>query len=99
MEGVHESEPSSVYHAHDAQVNPAAVAEVVALGGGAARMFALVQEWGDEGEPVMREVVAYGMELPGGRAMTVSPSGSGLGCWRTPQSACRRLASDLVWLL
>ncbi|MFC5749359.1 hypothetical protein [Actinomadura rugatobispora] len=94
MDGIHESEPSFVYHVDDR-----AAAEVAELAGGAvARMFALVQEYDDDNEQPVREVVAYGMELPGGLVMTVPPSGAGLSKWQSPDSASRRTGAELVWL-
>jgi hypothetical protein len=57
-----------------------------------ARMFALVQEYDDEDEQPVREIVAYGM------ALTVPPSGAGLSKWQSPDSASRRTGAELVWL-
>ncbi|XVQ12810.1 hypothetical protein ACQP1W_09710 [Spirillospora sp. CA-255316] len=99
MDGVHESELSPVYHVGDPDGKRAA-AEVARLAGGeAARMFALVEEYDDDNEQPVREIVAYGMALPGGHVMTVPPSGAGLFKWQSPQSASRRLGSELVWLV
>ncbi|TDC73667.1 hypothetical protein [Actinomadura sp. 7K507] len=91
MDDVHEPELLTVYHADEA--------EVVALAGGAApRLFALVREDYGEDDAVVEEVVAYGVALPDGSAATVPLSGRGLGRWLTPQSASRRMLSELVWL-
>ncbi|WP_433255332.1 hypothetical protein ACQPYK_14555 [Streptosporangium sp. CA-135522] len=66
-----------------------------ALTGELPRMFALVQ---DDDEETSVEVVAYGLELPGGTTTTVGANGHGFGRWRSPYSAAWRLHSDLVWL-
>lgn len=68
------------------------------------RVFALVQEFGEDdetgegGEEIVTEVVAYGLALPDGTAATVGLIGHGFGRWRSPYSAASRLHSDLVWL-
>ncbi|MER5649207.1 hypothetical protein [Streptosporangium sp. NPDC002524] len=67
------------------------------------RMFALVQEFYEEGEgeddgESVTEVVAYGLTLPGGTAAIVGANGHGFGRWTSAHSAARRLHSDLVWL-
>ena len=46
----------------------------------------------------MDEVVAYGIVMPDGSAATVPLGGRGLGWWCTPESASRRMFSELVWL-
>ncbi|MFG2090425.1 MULTISPECIES: hypothetical protein [unclassified Spirillospora] len=92
MDDVHESELPTVYHADVAEW-------AVALGGGVApRLFALVREVLGEDDAVLEEVVAYGIVLPDGSAATVPLSGRGFGRWLTPESASRRMVSDLVWL-
>ncbi|TDC41780.1 hypothetical protein E1281_36985 [Actinomadura sp. KC345] len=92
MDDVHESEQLTVYHAAEAE-------RVVALAGGAVpRLFALVREDVGEDDAVVEEVVAYGVALPDGSAATIPPSGQGFGRWLTPQSASRRMLSELVWL-
>lgn len=99
MEGIHRSEQPPVCHGDERDENRAAVAEVVALGGGwVARLFALVRERDDDHDLPVREIAAYGMALPDGRVMTAWPSGSGVCMWRSPESASRRLGSELVWL-
>lgn len=85
MDDVHESEQSSVYHATDGE-------------GRAPRLFILVREDFDEDDVVVREVVAYGIALPDGAAATIPAKGNGFGRWISPQSASRRLHSDLVWI-
>lgn len=92
MDDVHESEQLPVYHAEGAEW-------VAALTGGVVpRLFALVREDYGEDDAVVEEVVAYGIALPNGSAATVPAQGSGFGRWISPQSASRRLCSDLVWL-
>ena len=86
MDDVHGSELPPVYHAAEVGMN------------GPPRLFVLVQEDLDENDAVVREVVAYGIELPNGSAATVPVRGNGFGRWISPQSASRRLCSDLVWL-
>jgi hypothetical protein len=68
-----------------------------ALTGGLPRMFALVQESGEDDE-IVTEVVAYGLALPDGGAATVGVAASGFGRWISAHSAASRLNSDLVWL-
>ncbi|MEU8207060.1 hypothetical protein [Streptosporangium sp. NPDC049046] len=68
--------------------------DVRALAGGLPRVFALVQEFGED----VPEVVAYGLALPGGEAATVGVTARGFGSWRSADSAAYRLHSDLVWL-
>ena len=51
-----------------------------------------------EGDAVVDEVVAYGIVMPDGSAATVPISGRGFGRWLTPESASRRMQSELVWL-
>ncbi|MER5625329.1 hypothetical protein ABT061_30265 [Streptosporangium sp. NPDC002544] len=78
--------------------DPAQVREATyALTGGSPRLFALIQEFGEEGEEVDAVVVAYGMALPGGTVTTVGANGRGFGLWTSARSAARRLHSDLVW--
>ncbi|TYB46728.1 hypothetical protein [Actinomadura chibensis] len=86
MDDVHESEQTPVYHAVDAGTSEAP------------RLFVLVQEDLDEDYAVIREVVAYGIALPGGAAATVFARGGGFGRWISPESASRRLHSELVWV-
>jgi hypothetical protein len=75
--------------------------DVQALTGGLPRMFALIQEFGedsgDSGE-IVTEVVAYGLALPGGTAVTIGVTHQGFGRWMSAHSAASRLCSDLVWL-
>lgn len=68
-----------------------------ALIGGLPRMFALVQETGEDDEEIVVEVVAYGLALPCGTAATVGVV-NGFGRWMSAPSAASRLCSDLVWL-
>ncbi|MEU8039648.1 hypothetical protein [Streptosporangium sp. NPDC049078] len=68
--------------------------DVRALAGGLPRVFALVQEFGED----VPEVVAYGLALPGGEVATVGVTARGFGSWRSADSAAYRLHSDLVWL-
>ncbi|MEV0419532.1 hypothetical protein [Streptosporangium canum] len=70
---------------------------VRALAGGLPRMFALVQETGEDDEEIVVEVVAYGLALPCGTAATVGVV-NGFGRWTSARSAASRLRSDLVWL-
>ncbi|MFI0373300.1 hypothetical protein ACH35V_36035 [Actinomadura sp. 1N219] len=86
MDDVHESELMPVYHA--AREGTSEVP----------RLFMLVREDLDEDDEVVREVVAYGIALPGGAAATVAARGSGFGRWISPESASRRLCSELVWV-
>jgi hypothetical protein len=65
--------------------------------GGPPRLFALVQEDEDEHEEVVRQVTAYGIELPGGEAATVGAV-HGWGRWLSADSASEWTGSDLVWL-
>ncbi|OUC98034.1 hypothetical protein [Streptosporangium minutum] len=71
--------------------------DVRALAGGLPRMFALVQETGEDDEEIAVEVVAYGLALPCGTAATVGVV-NGFGRWTSAHSAASRLRSDLVWL-
>lgn len=92
MDDVHESEQSPVYHADVAEW-------AVELGGGVApRLFALVREDPGEGDAVVDAIVAYGIVMPDGSAVTVPIGGRGFGRWLTPESASRRMRSELVWL-
>ncbi|WP_156056065.1 hypothetical protein [Streptosporangium roseum] len=68
-----------------------------ALAGGLPRMFALVQETGEDDEEIVTEVVAYGLALPCGTAATVGVV-NGFGRWMSAHSTASRLRSDLVWL-
>lgn len=86
MDDVHEAELTPVYHAADVGTSEAP------------RLFVLVQEGVDEDDVVVREVVAYGIALPGGAAATVPARGNGFGRWISPETASRRLCSELVWV-
>ncbi|MFA1544898.1 hypothetical protein [Actinomadura chokoriensis] len=92
MDDVHGSEQVPVYHAEVAEW-------AVKLGGGVApRLFALVRNDFGEDERGEEELVAYGIALPDGSAVTVPLRGRGFGWWLTPGSASRRTFSELVWL-
>jgi len=93
MDGVHDTERPPVYHELELG---AIVAEL--WPGGPPRLFALVWEGDDENDQIVREVTAYGIALPNGSATTVGPAGSGWANWRSANSACWRMDSDLVWL-
>lgn len=60
------------------------------------RLFALLQEFGGEGDDVI-EVVTYGISLSAG-ATTIGVDGRLVGRWRSAESAARRLGAHLVWL-
>jgi hypothetical protein len=92
MDDIHQSEHSPVYHERDADTNRQEL-----WTGRPPRLFVLVQEF-DEHDAVVQEVVAYGIALPDGSAATISPQGWSSGRWRSPESASRRLCSDLLWL-
>lgn len=51
-----------------------------------------------ENDRTVREVMAYGIELPDGAAATVGVAMPGGGRWLSADSASRRMNSDLVWL-
>ena len=91
MDDVHDTERSPVYHDDDelrtivAELWPA----------GPPRLFALVQEDEDEDEQLVRHVMAYGIELPGGEAATV---GAVPGHWPSADSASECVGSDVLWL-
>lgn len=90
MDDVHETGQPPVYHVPE---TAAIVAELWPAG--PPRLFALVQAYEGEDEQVVRQVMAYGIELPGGGAATV---GRISGRWRSADSAASRLYSDLLWL-
>lgn len=74
-------------------------AAAAGLGGGrVARLFALVREADDDDGTPVREITAYGMALPDGRVMTTEASGTGVYFWQSPESASRRMDSELIWL-
>lgn len=89
---VHDTERPSVYHD---QANEAIVAEL--WPSGPPRLFALITEDEDEHEQVVREVFAYGIELPSGEAATVGAA-QGWGRWLDADNASRWTGSDLIWL-
>ncbi|GAA4240777.1 hypothetical protein GCM10022254_66830 [Actinomadura meridiana] len=92
MDDIQESELMPVYHADVAKW-------AVELGGGVApRLFALVREDLGEGDAVLDELVAYGIVMPDGSAATVPLSGHWFARWLTPESASRRMGSEVVWL-
>lgn len=93
MDDVRESEQPSVYHESE---TAAIMAELWPAG--SPRLFALVQEDEDEHEQVVRTVTAYGIELPGGEAVTIGAAMPGWGRWHSAGSARRRMFSELVWL-
>lgn len=95
MDGIHKSELSSVYH--EAVPDDGALAEEL-WEGNPPRLFALVQEDYGEDDSVIHEVVAYGIALPSGSATTFLASGEGIGRWISPESASRRLDSELIWV-
>ncbi|RAY13297.1 hypothetical protein DPM19_19615 [Actinomadura craniellae] len=96
MDGIRGSEQPPVYHERDPAGAGADAADPDRAG--TARLFMLVQEDTDDNDVPVRDVVAYGMALPGGHVLTVHPSGRGISNWRSPESASRRLDSELVWL-
>lgn len=102
MDGVHESERTSVYHVPDLDTTPEHDDAPLVLAGRRPRLFVLVQdvvESEDEAEVrLMPEVVAYGIALPDGAAATVSATGRDFGRWQSPESASRWLSSELVWV-
>jgi hypothetical protein len=103
MDGVHESERTSVYHVPDLDTTPDPDDEALVLvAGRRPRLFVLVQDVVEIEDEVAvtltREVVAYGIALPDGAAATVSATGQAFGRWQSPESASRRLSSELVWL-
>lgn len=99
MEGIRRSGRPSVPHGDEPESRIAAAEVAEPAGGRVARLFALVQEFDDDNDRPVREVVAYGMALPSGHTMTVTPSGAGIHTWQSPHSASRRLGSELVWLV
>lgn len=99
MDAVHKSELSSVYHVEEPDMNPSGAALVARLcGGDPPRLFALVREDFDENDAAVREIVGYGIALPNGSAATIPTTGQGYARWISPESASRRLCSDLIWL-
>ena len=97
MDDAHGTERVPVYHDPERR---AMMAEL--WPGGPPRLFALVQEDEHEDEHeddrTVREVMAYGIELPDGAAATVGVAMPGWGRWLSADSASRRMNSDLVWL-
>lgn len=89
MDDIHGTERTSVYHAHETD---AIVAELWPAG--PPRLFALIQEDEDEDE-VVRQVAAYGIELPDGEAATF---GTVRGRWCSADSASYRTDSNVLWL-